>query len=328
MSKKNLIRIDVKHLNIYYNQASLGHQLYPLFSEKKARVEALEALFKSKKIPLIESREATLDELRQAHTQEYIDEVKKMSQLGLFRAFIDNMLSKKIQWYTRVSHGSYDASLVSVGGVCQAVEDILKEESRRAFVVARPPGHHAGVERGEGFCIFNNVAIGALHAVKLGLKRVAIVDFDRHHGNGTEEIVKAYGEGNILFISSFQEGCKYAHKREKSNTVIPISIPEHSNYSIVKKLYEEEALEPLRAFEPELIMVSAGFDMYIDDPLTNIKLEARDFFSLTKMLSDVANEVCEGRMVSVLEGGYDVKALSNCVDEHIEALLLQNLKEG
>ena len=312
----------MNYLNIYYNQASMGHKLYPFFAEKKERVDALMELFESKNMPIIESRRGRVEEIGEAHSKSYIEEVKKMSQLGSIRAFVENTLSQKIQWYTRVSSGSYDAAVVSAGGVCQAVEDIVQKESKRAFVVARPPGHHAGVARAEGFCIFNNVAIGALKAVKLGVKRIAIIDFDRHHGNGTEEIVNAYGEDNILFISSFQEGCKYSHNREASDRIVPISISQHSDFSTVKRLYEEKALKALDSFKPELIMISAGFDMYIDDPLTNIKLEAKDFYTLTEMLVNASNELCDGRIVSVLEGGYDIKALSNCVNEHIEALLI------
>ena len=307
-------------LNIYYGEKSLGHQLYPLFSEKATRVEGLNTLLKKLQLPVVSSRMATEDELLEAHTSTYVEHIKALSQKGLLSAFVANTLSPSVQWYTRVSHGSYDAALVSAGGVCQAVEDVLAGEAKRAFVIARPPGHHAGIERGEGFCLFNNIAIGALHALKSGAKKVAIIDFDRHHGNGTEEIVRAYGKENILFISSFQNGCKYATKTEVSESVVPIAIPDKSDFEQVKKLYEEKALNALREFKPELIFISAGFDMHIDDPLTNIRLESKDFFLLTKMLLDIADELCEGRVISALEGGYDVEALSECVGYHLEAM--------
>jgi acetoin utilization deacetylase AcuC-like enzyme len=168
--------------------------------------------------------------------------------------------------------------------------------------------------------LFNNIAIGALHALKKGAKKVAIIDFDRHHGNGTEEIVRAYGKENILFISSFQNECKYATKTEASDLIVPIAIPDRSDFETVKKLYEEKAIKALHAFEPELIFISAGFDMHIDDPLTNIRLESKDFFNLTKMLVDVADDLCDGQVISALEGGYDVEALSECVGYHLEAI--------
>ncbi len=310
----------MNHLNIYYHEKSLAHQLYPLFSEKATRVQALVKLFKERNLPLLTSRMATQEELLEAHALSYVEHVKGLSKKSLLSAFVANTLSPYVQWYTRVSHGSYDAALVSAGGVCQAVEDVLAGEAKRAFVIARPPGHHAGIERGEGFCLFNNIAIGALHALKKGAKKVAIIDFDRHHGNGTEEIVRAYGKENILFISSFQNECKYAGKTKEGDLIVPIAIPDRSDFEQVKKLYEEKAITALRTFKPELIFISAGFDMHIDDPLTNIRLESKDFFALTKMLVDVADELCEGRVISALEGGYDVEALSKCVGYHLEAM--------
>jgi len=310
----------LKKLNIYYHEKSLGHQLYPFFSEKATRVKGLIKLLKERDLPFTSSRMATEDELLEAHDSNYVEHVKALSQKGLLSAFIANTLSPSVQWYTRVSHGSYDAALVSAGGVCQAVEDVLEGEAKRAFVIARPPGHHAGIERGEGFCLFNNIAVGALHALKKGAKKVAIIDFDRHHGNGTEEIVRAYGKENILFISSFQNECKYATKTEASDLIVPIAIPDRSDFETVKKLYEEKAVKALHVFEPELIFISAGFDMHVDDPLTNIRLESKDFFALTKMLVEVADELCEGRVISALEGGYDVEALSECVGYHLEAM--------
>lgn len=307
--------------NIYYNKASLQHKLYPLFSEKPKRLEALINLFNEKDMPLITSRLASNEELSRVHSKSYIEHIEAISKQGLIQAFISNTLSPYVQWYTRVSKGSYSAALYSAGGVCQAVEDVLNDKCKTAFCIARPPGHHAGIEKGEGFCIFNNIAIGALTALKKGAKRVAIIDFDRHHGNGTEEIVRKFGEDNILFISSYQDGCKYYHDTTPHDkNILSIPIPEHSGFKIVKKLYEEKAITALHSFKPDLILLSAGFDMHIDDPLTNIKLEPKDFFTLTQMIMNVANELCGGRVVSSLEGGYDVVALRECVENHIEAL--------
>jgi len=310
----------MNHLNIYYHEKSLAHQLYPLFSEKATRVQALVKLFKERNLPLLPSRMATQEELLEAHALSYVEHVKGLSKKSFLSAFVANTLSPYVQWYTRVSHGSYDAALVSAGGVCQAVEDVLEGEAKHAFVIARPPGHHAGIERGEGFCLFNNIAVGALHALKKGAKKVAIIDFDRHHGNGTEEIVRAYGKENILFISSFQNECKYAGKIQESDFIVPIAIPDRSDFAQVKKLYEEKAIKALYSFNPELIFISAGFDMHIDDPLTNIRLKSKDFFNLTKMLVDVADDLCDGQVISALEGGYDVEALSECVGYHLEAM--------
>ena len=310
----------MKPIKIYYNNKSLQHILYPFFSEKPQRVAKLITFFEDLNMPIVISEKATDTLLLTAHKKEYIDFVKKVSNAGRLEAFYLNTFGHYLQWYTRVSRGSYDAASYSVGGVVQAVEDVLTKETSKAFCIARPPGHHAGVAKGEGFCIFNNVAIGALSALKKGANRVAIIDFDRHHGNGTEEIVRAYGDDKILFISSFQEGCKYYNNSLKpKEEIITIPIPEHSSFTEVEKLYQEKAIQALYDFKPDLILISAGFDMYIDDPLTNIKLEAKDFYTLTKMIVDVANDVCGGKIVSVLEGGYDINALQLCVKNHIEA---------
>jgi len=305
---------------IYYNDLSLGHVLYPFFSEKPKRFQRLIAFFKSLDFPIAISRKATQDELLSVHSKEYVDHVRAISQQSLLQAFVTNTLSSKIQWYTRVSKGSYLAAQVSAGAVCQAAEDTMSGKTKRSFCVVRPPGHHAGVENGEGFCLFNNIAIGAMSALNNGAKRVAIIDFDRHHGNGTEAIIKHYKQENILLISSFQAGCKYSHDSEKLPNIVPISIPEHSEFSTVKELYEQQALPALYDFKPDLILISAGFDMHVDDPLTNIKLESKDFLDLTRLLVNAANDLCEGRIVSALEGGYDVEALKECVAYHVEAL--------
>jgi acetoin utilization deacetylase AcuC-like enzyme len=304
-------------LNIYYNSHSLDHKLYPFFSEKPERLKGLVGDFVQNSTSITTSKIATQEQLLLAHSQRYIKHIEMISKQGLLKAFVTNTKSPHIQWYTRVSKGSYTAALVSAGGVCQAVDDVLEGKSNRAFCLARPPGHHAGRERGEGFCLFNNIAIGALYALEKGIKKVAIIDFDRHHGNGTEEIVRYHD--NVLFISSFQEGCKYATKAKKRANTLPLAIPEHSSFEEVKKIYAK-AIYALDKFKPELIFISAGFDMHTDDPLTNIKLESKDFYTLTQMIVIAAKELCDGRVISSLEGGYDVKALKECVDYHLKAL--------
>lgn len=311
----------MKQLKVYYNSKSLDHTLYPFFAEKAQRVLELVELFKKLNVPIEESEKATKEMLLTAHSKEYIDFVKKLSESNFIKAFYLNTFKPYVQWYTRVSSGSYDAAAYSAGGVIQAVKDVLDNKASKAFCIARPPGHHASISRGEGFCIFNNVAIGALYAIKNGAKKVAIIDFDRHHGNGTEEIVRKYGDDKILFISSFQEGCKYYNKESQENSnIIPIPIPQYSDYKKVEELYNKKAIETLYSFKPDIILISAGFDMYINDPLTNIKLEAKDFYHLSKMIVDAANDLCEGKIVSVLEGGYDTNALQKCVKNHVEAL--------
>jgi acetoin utilization deacetylase AcuC-like enzyme len=310
-------------LNVYYHPSSLDHKGFPGFAERPARLKKLAALFNEMALPVITPMGATDAMLHRAHTAAYVDDVKSTSKKGVIRATIANIRSKYVQWYTRVSKGSYKAAVDAAGSVCQAVEDTLSGKCNRAFCAVRPPGHHAGPERGEGFCLFNNVAIGALHALEAGAQRVAVIDFDRHHGNGTQDIVEKSGDGKILFISSYQDGCKYNHNAVEgriSQEVLTVPVPERSGFDTVEALYRQQVIPALQAFKPDIILISAGFDMHKSDPLTNLKLESKDYETLTGMIVDVANDLCQGRVISALEGGYELKALKSCVRHHLTAL--------
>jgi acetoin utilization deacetylase AcuC-like enzyme len=310
-------------LNVYYHPSSLDHKGFPGFSERPARLKKLVKLFNEMALPVILPKPATDAMLQKAHEASYLDHVKEISEKGLICATIANIKSEQVQWYTRVSHGSYKAAVDAAGAVCQAVEDTLSGKCTRAFCAVRPPGHHAGPARGEGFCLFNNAAIGALHALESGAQRVAIIDFDRHHGNGTQAIVEKSGGGNLFFVSSYQEGCKYNHNTAEgriSPGVLTVPIPQHSPFQTVEDLYRRQVIPALREFKPDLIIISAGFDMHKSDPLTNLKLESKDYGTLTKMIVDAANDLCGGRVVSALEGGYELKALESCVRHHLTAL--------
>lgn len=164
--------------------------------------------------------------------------------------------------------------------------------------------------------MINNVAVGAAHAVDKGM-RVAIVDFDRHHGNGTEQIIREKNLRNIFFASSYQEGCKYAPETPvDSGNILHVPIPKGSGMSTIKALYNEKVAAGLRAFAPDLLLISAGFDMHESDPLSSVRLRSADYFDLTKILTKAAN--CP--VISVLEGGYDEKALNQCVGFHLAGL--------
>jgi acetoin utilization deacetylase AcuC-like enzyme len=311
------------NVNVYYHPAALEHKGFPGFAERPARLRTLAPLFNELGLPVIEPPPATEILLHLAHRPAYVEHVKTISEKGLIGATIANIASSYVQWYTRVSPGSYKAATYAVGAVIQAVEDTLSGKCNRAFCAVRPPGHHAGPEKGEGFCLFNNIAIGAIHALRSGAARVAIIDFDRHHGNGTQDIVEQQNNENILFISSYQEGCKYDHNEREgciSRNVLTVPISENSDFSVVKKLYEKEVIPALYEFKPDLILISAGFDMHKSDPLTNLKLEAEDYSTLTDMIVTAANDLCQGRVVSALEGGYELRALESCVRNHLQAL--------
>ena len=312
-------------LNIYSHPACLDHKLHiNRFEERAGRVIALKRLFNELGLSVDENiQPVTKSQLAQVHTLPYINAVEAMSKLGPVRNRIASFTNPFVQWYTRVSPGSYDAACYAAGSVCKAVEDTMAEKCTRAFAAIRPPGHHAGPERGEGFCLFNNIAMGAVHALNLGAWRVAIVDFDRHHGNGTQDIVARRNDNRIMLVSSYQEGCKYdrnVRHGEFPETTLKLPIAKGATFEAVKEQYSSIVIPALYDYEPDLILISAGFDMHEADPLSSIKLKSEDYYHLTAMLVDVANDVCGGRVVSALEGGYDETALAESVDYHLQAL--------
>ena len=239
---------------------------------------------------------------------------------------------------TFLTWGSWSALTKAAGTVCAAVDAVTQGRCRNAFCAIRPPGHHAG-RNGEtentssqGFCLINNVAIGATYAVEaLGYKRVAVVDFDVHHGNGTEEILD--GLPNYLFISiHVYDEKKYFYPGtgsadEGSENVLNVPLKRHAGSSAYFQEFEGKVIPRLEAFDPELIFLSAGFDGHRDDPIKGLRLCTKDYYTLTRRLMDVADEHCGGRLVSVLEGGYDTsprtQALRNSAKAHVLALMRQ-----
>ena len=211
----------------------------------------------------------------------------------------------------------------AVGGACAAVDAVLGGEAKNAFVLARPPGHHAEAAVPMGFCLFGTVAIAAKHALERhGLSRVAVVDFDVHHGNGTQALL--WDEPRTLFITSPQmplwPGSGDRSERGAHGQILNLPLPPHSNGGVMRRLYEAEAFPALDAFKPELILISAGFDAHADDPLAQLNWVEADFAWLTQSLCDFADWHCQGRVVSCLEGGYDLKALTASVAAHVGVL--------
>ncbi len=318
---------DTKMLEVIFSNKFRDHELFPFFSEKKQRLESALLAADALNLSFLYADELEesilLEMLQRAHSKTYIEHVLSISKMGSVRAASANWRSKYVQWYTRISSGTYTSATFATGTVCQAVDRVYSGKSKRVFCIVRPPGHHAATERGEGFCVFNNVAVGALHARVSGFGKVAIVDFDRHHGNGTQQILDRVGDPNILLVSSFQSGCKYNTNKtdgQVSESVFTLPIPEHSDFELVQKLYLKKVIPVLDAFRPNLIIISAGFDMHQSDPLTNIRLSSADYFTLTRLLMGVADKHAEGRVVSVLEGGYNLKALEESVGYHLKAM--------
>ena len=220
---------------------------------------------------------------------------------------------------TFLSPGSLNAALRAVGGICAAVDAVLTGEAKTAFVAGRPPGHHAERDIAMGFCLFGTVAIGAKRALdQHGLKRVAIVDFDVHHGNGTQDLL--WDEGRCLFISSHQmplyPGTGKPEEKGAHGQIMNLPLRSGSGGKEMRGLYERVVFPALADWGPELVLISAGFDAHADDPLAGLEWQAEDYAWLTRHLCDFAG----GRVVSTLEGGYDLEALAACVAAHVGVL--------
>jgi acetoin utilization deacetylase AcuC-like enzyme len=222
---------------------------------------------------------------------------------------------------THKSAGTIEAALRAVGGAVAAVEAVLAGEAKTAFVIARPPGHHAETSTAMGFCIFGTVAIAAKRAL-MDLDRVAVVDFDVHHGNGTQDLL--WDEGRCLFISSHQmplyPGTGDASERGGHGQILNIPLRSGGGSAAMRAAYVEQVFPALRAFQPQMILISAGFDAHEDDPLGGLLWRTEDYAWITQHLCEIAAEFCGGRVVSCLEGGYDLGALTDCVRAHVTVL--------
>jgi acetoin utilization deacetylase AcuC-like enzyme len=224
---------------------------------------------------------------------------------------------------TILSPGSGSAALRAAGGVMAAVDAVLAGQARNAFCAVRPPGHHAEPKHAMGFCVFNSIVIAARHAQAVhGLKRVAIVDFDVHHGNGTQTVAER--DPTLFFASSHQyplyPGTGAADEIGMGN-VINAPLAAGTNGSVFRRAFETKILPALDGFMPDLVLVSAGFDAHRADPLAGLELEVADFSWVTTRLVESARRHCRGRLVSVLEGGYDLPALAASADAHVRALM-------
>ena len=262
-----------------------------------------------------------------AHTQRYWDEVRKADA-----SLTPESAPHSMDEDTYISFGSLEAVLTGVGGVCQAIDDVINEAYKNAFVVTRPPGHHALADRAMGFCLFGNPAIGAKYALnKPDINKVAIVDFDVHHGNGTEDIVK--DDENILFFSLHQDNIwPYLHHTDQGphGTINNIGFGKRCEPALWHKAFEGIVIPKIDAFGPDLILISAGFDGHRDDPpaeqLFNDppgqqNLLEEDFESMTRNILKLADKHCYGRVVSLLEGGYNPEILASCSVSHAKTLI-------
>jgi acetoin utilization deacetylase AcuC-like enzyme len=252
--------------------------------------------------------------LEKTHNSEYINFVEKsFPKKGL--SFLDGD--------TIISPGSKEATSDAVGSIITAIDGVQNNEFKNAFCAVRPPGHHAEKNKAMGFCIYNNVAVGANYLIeKYKLKKVAIIDFDVHHGNGTQNIF--YDNEKVLYISTHQypyyPGSGTEREKGKFNNIFNIPLPAGTTSEEYLNAYEF-VLNKINEFKPEFLLLSAGFDAHKDDPLAQFQLESKDFYELTKRTLELSKLYCNGKVVSILEGGYDLKAIQESSAMHVDALI-------
>ena len=293
----------------------LTHDTGPCHPEHPGRLRSvLKALDQLSGFTREDAPEATAAQIARAHPGSYVDDVL---------AAIPTAGLGNLDGDTVVSPGSAQAMLRAAGAVVRAVDAVSGALFDNAFCAARPPGHHAESARPMGFCLVNNAAVGALHArAAHGHKRIAVVDFDVHHGNGTQEIF--WHDADAFYASThqypFYPGTGSRQERGAHKNVVNVPLAAGKGGDVFRGGLTDEVLPALTAFKPDFIIISAGFDAHKDDPLGQLRLTETDFAWATAAIMDVARNVCGGRVVSVLEGGYNLDALADCVAAHVETL--------
>ena len=294
-----------------------NHDTGPGHPEQIARVSVVNENFKKLNNPNILWKKPSIisDEIiKNTHDAKYVDLVKKSFPSKGFSSLDGD---------TIISPGSKEATFDAAGSIIAAIDGIQNKEFKNAFASVRPPGHHCNQNKAAGFCILNNIAIGAKYLLnKYKYEKIAIIDFDVHHGNGTQDIF--YENENVLFISTHQypyyPGTGSEKEKGKFNNICNIPLPAGTNSEEYFNAFER-ALKRLREFKPEFVLISAGFDAHKDDPLAQIKLETEDFYNITKRILETSKKYCNGKVVSILEGGYDLKALKDSTKRHVDALI-------
>jgi acetoin utilization deacetylase AcuC-like enzyme len=305
--------------------AFLAHDTGPSHLERADRLRAIlqrldETGIRSRAMTLA-PRKATRSMLELVHDPAYVDRVE--TDVRLRRPY----LSTDPGMDTRLSDGTMDAALLAAGAVATAVDAVMSGAVRNAFCAVRPPGHHATRESGMGFCIFNNVAIGAQYArIRHGLQRVLIVDWDVHHGNGTEAIFSA--DPNVFFASSHQAGIypgsglqRYTGVGAGEGCTLNMPLPPFSSEALFLETWSQRLPARMEEFRPEIVFISAGFDAHKADLLGSLGMTAGGFGQITRLILSIARRYADGRVISVLEGGYNLEALADSVERHMHELL-------
>lgn len=298
--------------------ATLDHQTPLGHPERADRIRAIERILEQERFAALAREQAPMAEMASltlAHPETYIATIRDIApREGLVRIDADTVMSP----------GTYEAALRGAGGAVMAVDEVMTGKVANAFVAMRPPGHHAERTRAMGFCFFNNAAIAARHAqVRHGAERVAIMDWDVHHGNGTQDIF--WADGSVMYTSTHEmplyPGTGALSEQGDYGTIINAPLKSGDGGEIFREAMETLILPQIDAFGPDLIVISAGFDAHWRDPLAGLKLTEADFAWATGKLMDLADRHCGGHVVSVLEGGYDLEGLAKSVAAHVDTLM-------
>ncbi|MGO4573009.1 histone deacetylase family protein [Microvirga sp. 2TAF3] len=304
--------------------AALDHQTPLGHPERPERIRVIEGVLEKERFaPLIREKApmADMESLTLAHPEHYVVSIRDIApREGLVRVDDDTVMSP----------GTYEAALRAAGGAVKAVDEVMTGQAENAFVAMRPPGHHAERTRAMGFCFFNNAAIAARHAQRrYGIERVAILDWDVHHGNGTQDIF--WNDPSVMYCSTHEmplyPGTGAASEQGEYGTIVNAPLHAGAGGEVFREALESVVLPRMEAFAPDLIVISAGFDAHWRDPLASLNLTENDFAWATRKMMALADRHCGGRLVSLLEGGYDLEGLSRSVAAHIDALMGRDVRD-